>query len=44
MLKSSTNQVTGNLDLTKFNQALQNSGTSLSTYQKALSSMGSSGS
>lgn len=44
MLKSSTNQVTGNLDLTKFNQQLQLSGTSLSTYQKALSSMGTSGS
>ena len=43
MLKTSTNTMTGNLDLTKFNQQIKASGMSLSDYKQQLSLMGTAG-
>lgn len=42
-LKGATNDLTGNLDLTKFNDSLRRSGTTLSDYQSTLRSLGTDG-
>ena len=42
-LKNATNNLTGNLNLTKFNQEMTQSGMSLEKYQQALSQMGPAG-
>ena len=42
-LKNATSGLTGNLDLTKFNDSLRRSGTTLADYQRTLRSLGSDG-
>ena len=43
LLAGATNMETGKLDLGKFNEGLQKSGTSLQTYSNALNSLGVQG-